>query len=144
MTNAETKNYELVKENYPEIHNACGKKLVLHFFAKDLDSFKGPRPQNWDWEIINACAPFAMLRGSHRGYAETENINDVDECFDLLLQAFIQLNEPNTNGSRLYISAAMRRSIIKQQNERFKQRNGIYIARLLARFMYLKNNLKQS
>jgi len=103
----------------------------------DAPAKKGPRYETWNWEVIEACAPFAMLRHSHSGYAETENINDAAKCYQELKQAFKQLNEPNISGTRLYISADMKRSLIKSQQTRMQQNNGIYIARLLARLVYL-------
>jgi len=138
--------HEQVKNDYEAVFNACRNAILSEVFnsMKNFDfnapAKKGPRYETWNWEIINACAPFALLRGAHRGYAETENINDLQECYELLQEAFKNLNEPDTAGRRLYIPVATIKQQIKQQNERFAKNNGIYIARLLGRLVYLHQN----
>ena len=143
MNKKQTLYHNKVKNDYKLVFEACTKPMITEFMnaTKDFDwnapAKKGPVYENWNWEIINACAPFALLKGAHRGYAETENINDINECYNLLKEAFSMLNEPDVSGKRLYIPAATVKQQIKQQNERFAKNNGIYIARLLGRLVYL-------
>ena len=146
MNKKQTFYHDAVKNDYETVFKACVKAITNELFSAmkahdwDAPAKKGPRYETWNWEIINACAPFALLRGAHRGYTETENINDINECYELIKEAFKNLNEPDTAGRRLYIPASTVKQQIKQQNERFAKNNGIYIARLLGRLVYLHQN----
>lgn len=128
------KNY--VQDNYPKFYKTA-KRYATHSIISE-DKTK-PNYVTFDWDLITAIAPFARMRSAHRGYAETENIHDVEECLNLIKEAFISLNEPDKSGRRLYISALTKMQLTKQQEIRFKSNNGIYLGRLFARLHWLLN-----
>lgn len=131
------KNY--VQDNYPKFYKTAMHYAMHSINEKLLNPEAKPNYVTFDWDLITAVAPFARMRSAHRGYAETENIHDVDECLNLIKEAFISLNEPDKNGRRLYISALTKMQLTKQQEIRFKSNNGIYLGRLFARLHWLLN-----
>ena len=89
--------------------------------------------------ILDACLPFANLRHSHIGYAETEKINDPIEALNELKQCFAGLVDVNSKGN-FYIPVALVRSAIKREYERYAQGNAGSFGRFFARLNYLLQN----
>ena len=126
---------DYVRYTYPKFYKTA-LKYAVHAITEPETK---PNYVTFDWDLITAVAPFARMRSSHRGYAETENIHNVDECLNLIKEAFVSLNEPDKSGRRLYISALTKMQLTKQQEIRFKSNNGIYLGRLFARLNWLLN-----
>jgi len=89
--------------------------------------------------ILDACLPFASLRHSHIGYAETEKINDPLEALNELKQCFAGLVDVNSKGN-FYIPVALVKSAIKREYERYAQGNAGSFGRFFARLNYLLQN----
>tara|TARA_R110000796_G_scaffold162797_2_gene279739 strand:- start:658 stop:1083 length:426 start_codon:yes stop_codon:yes gene_type:complete len=90
-----------------------------------------------NWEVIYSCIPFVNLRSSHIGYAETENINDIHDCWSQVQDALFLIS--TLDG---YVYPDMydgNKFMVKQNLERFKQNNANFQGRILARFNYLLN-----
>ncbi len=92
-----------------------------------------------NWEVIASCMPFVNLKRSHTGFAETENINDLHECWTQVQDALYLIAD--LNGYVYPDFYEGNNFMVKQNIERFKQNNANFQGRILARFNWLLNNI---
>jgi hypothetical protein len=87
------------------------------------------------WEVIAASMPGVMKEGSHIGYAETENLNDLHEVFSKVVEYhFVIADKAGWVYPDFLINGKFE---IEQAKERNKSNNLTYGGRILARFNYL-------
>lgn len=115
---------EYVKETNETLYNVLNVEL--------------PRNENstWipNWALIASCMPFVQ-RGNYVGYAETQDINDYNECFELIKPV---LFAPVDNKGNVYPELLYNyKFAIKKNIERRPNNNAEYSGRLLARLNYL-------
>ncbi len=90
-------------------------------------------------EIIDVVEPFVMDYMKHPvGYAETDGLNDIDECITKIEELFWSFNMVDTKTER----NRMIRETIKTETNRWKERNGWAYSRYIARLAYLINKKK--
>jgi hypothetical protein len=91
------------------------------------------------WEVIAASMPGVMKEGSHRGYAETENLNDKPELFSLIVDSacFVIADKKGWVYPDFLFNNKYE---IQQAKERNKENNLTGCGRRLARFNYLLQN----
>ena len=89
------------------------------------------------WEVIAASMPGIIKKGSHIGYAETEELNDIDIVFSQLVNSsscFIAIDRAGW----VYPDAIINtKHEIKQAKERNQENNLTGSGRILAKFNYL-------
>jgi hypothetical protein len=88
--------------------------------------------RNYQQELMEAIAPFVEdYKQFPRGFAETDNLNDLDEC-----QKEVDKMMENFNN---YSSAEHKRFIIKIEKDRWSDgKNAGAFGRYIARLEYLK------
>ena len=91
-------------------------------------------------EMIDAVEPFTMdYIKSPFGFAETDNLNDIQKCLDEIYLHFVGIMaEPDGRVRRGYINRT-----IKRENERWKQGNAAGFGRMVGRLGYLLNQNKK-
>lgn len=90
-------------------------------------------------EIIDVVEPFVMdYITSPHGYAETDNLNDIDKCIREIEHMFWQYEMTETKRER----TQMIKQTIKTETERWKQRNAWAYGRYIGRLAYLLNKKK--
>ena len=103
-------------------------KNYIHIFSKYYED-----------EIIDAVEPFAMnYINSPGGYAETDNLNDIDECMTQIERLFWNFYMTETKREK----NQMIKQTIKTETERWKQRNAWAYGRYIGRLAYLINKQK--
>jgi hypothetical protein len=90
-------------------------------------------------EIIDAVEPFAMNYIKFPvGYAETDNLNDIDECITEIEHLFWNFDMVDSKRER----NKMINQTIKTETERWKDRNAWAYGRMIGRLAYLINKKK--
>lgn len=103
-------------------------KNYIHIFSKHYVD-----------EIIDAVEPFAMdYIESPYGFAETDNLNNIDECIREIEHMFWQYDVAENKRER----NRMIKQTIKTETERWKMRNAWAYGRYIGRLAYLINKKK--
>lgn len=103
-------------------------KSYIHIFSKHYVD-----------EIIDSVEPFVMnYIKCPVGYAETDHLNDVNECITQIEHMFWQFDVAENKKER----NRMIRETIKTESERWKERNAWAFGRYIARLAYLINKQK--
>jgi len=103
-------------------------KNYIHIFSKHYVD-----------EIIDVVEPFVMdYIESPFGYAETDNLNDINECITEIEHMFWNYEVAENKRER----NKMIRDTIKIETERWKKRNGWAYSRFIGRLAYLINKQK--
>jgi hypothetical protein len=92
-------------------------------------------------EIIDSVEPFAMDYITHPyGFAETNEINDLDECIMELEQMFWSYYMTESKRER----TKMIKEAVKKETERWKTGNAWGYGRMIGRLAYLINKKKSA
>jgi hypothetical protein len=103
-------------------------KNYIHIFSKHYVD-----------EIIDAVEPFVMnYIQCPVGYAETDGLDDINECITQIEHLFWNFDMAETKRER----NRMIRQTIKTETERWKQRNAWAYGRYIGRLAYLINKQK--
>jgi predicted transcriptional regulator len=103
-------------------------KNYIHIFSKHYVD-----------EIIDVTEPFVMdYINSPHGFAETDNLNDIDECIREIEHMFWQYDVAENKRER----NRMIKQTIKTETERWKMRNAWAYGRFIGRLGYLINKKK--
>ena len=112
------------------------KEIVIKF--EDVKNYIKIFSNHYNENIVNACEPFAMdYILSPFGFAETDNLNDVDEVISEIENGFWMISlEPKGNQTKMIKHA------VATETERWKQRNAWGYGRMIGRLAYLINKQK--
>lgn len=116
---------------------------TVEFISWWLQMNEHPGIKYWNWDVIEACAPFAELKYSHIGFAETEKVNSATECMKELCTMFYSMVDVNAKGN-LYVPVKTVKSAIKREQDRFKENNAGGYGRFFARLNYIINTKNNS
>ena len=118
------------------------KEFIIQKFTKDFITVGQPSIFQWyDTRVIDACVPFAQLKYSYMGFAETEKLNTPDECFNEIIKMFNNMIDVNAKG-KLYMPAKSIKDAIKREQERYKSQNAGSFGRYFARLVHLLEESK--
>ena len=114
------------------------KKPEVVITFEDVKNYIKIFSNHYNEEIVNACEPFAMdYILSPFGFAETDNLNDIDAVISDIENGFWMISLENKTEQRKMI-----RHAVKTETERWKQRNAWGYGRLIGRLAYLINKQK--
>jgi hypothetical protein len=112
------------------------KEIVITF--EDVKSYLKIFSNHYNENIVNACEPFAMdYILSPFGFAETDNLNDIDEVISEIENAFWMISLEDKRKQKSMIKHA-----VEKETERWKQRNAWGYGRMIGRLAYLINKQK--
>ena len=113
------------------------REIVIKF--EDVKNYIHIFSKHYVDEIIDSVEPFAMdYIKCPVGYAETDNLNDVDNCITKIEEIFWSFDMCETKRER----NKMIKETIKTETDRWKQRNAWAYGRYIGRLAYLINKQK--
>lgn len=113
------------------------REVVIKF--EDVKNYIHIFSKHYVDEIIDAVEPFAMnYIKCPVGYAETDNLNDLDECITKIEEIFWSFDMCETKRER----NKMIKETIKTETDRWKERNAWAYGRMIGRLAYLINQKK--
>jgi hypothetical protein len=114
------------------------REIVITF--EDVKNYIKTFSNHYNDEIVSSCEPFAMdYILSPFGFAETDNLNDIDEVISDIENGFWMISlEPKVKQRQLIKHA------VKTETERWKQRNAWGYGRMIGRLAYLINEQKRN
>ena len=113
------------------------REIVITF--EDVKNYIHIFSKHYVDEIIDSVEPFAMAYIKHPyGFAETDNLNDLDECITEIEHLFWNFDMVDSKRER----NRMIRETIKTETERWKERNAWAYGRYIGRLAYLINKKK--
>jgi hypothetical protein len=114
------------------------REVVIKF--EDVKNYLKIFSNHYNEEILNACEPFAMdYILSPFGFAETDNLNDIDEVISEIENGFWMISLENKREQKSMIKFA-----VFTETERWKQRNAWGYGRMVGRLAYLINEQKKN
>lgn len=138
MLTKQSRQFERLAENQEKIKE-IQKLREIKITFDDVKNYIHIFSKHYVDEIIDAVEPFAMdYIQSPYGYAETDKLNDIDECITQIEHMFWQFDVAETKRER----NRMIKETIKTETERWKQRNAWAYGRYIGRLAYLINKQK--
>ena len=114
------------------------REVVIKF--EDVKNYLKIFSNHYNEEILNACEPFAMdYILSPFGFAETDNLNDIDEVISEIENGFWFISLESKSEQKKHIKHA-----VQIETERWKQRNAWGYGRMVGRLAYLINEQKKN
>jgi hypothetical protein len=114
------------------------REIVIKF--EDVKNYIKIFSNHYNDEIVSACEPFAMdYILSPFGFAETDNLNNIDEIISNIENGFWMISLENKTKQKQLIKHA-----VKTETERWKERNAWGYGRMIGRLAYLINEQKRN
>jgi methionine synthase II (cobalamin-independent) len=115
------------------------REIVIKF--EDVKNYIHIFSNHYVDEIIDVVEPFVMdYIESPFGFAETDDLNDIDECIRQIEHMFWQYDVAENKRER----NKMIKETIKIETERWKMRNAWAYGRYIGRLAYLINKKKSN
>ena len=114
------------------------REIVITF--EDVKNYIKTFSNHYNERIVNACEPFAMdYIKSPFGFAETDNLNDIDEVISDIENGFWMISLEPKRKQNQFIKHA-----VEMETKRWKERNAWGYGRMIGRLAYLINEQKRN
>jgi hypothetical protein len=113
------------------------REIVITF--QDVRNYIHQHAKHYVDDIIDVVQPFAMDYIKHPyGFAETDKLNDIDECIKEIDELFISFTLANQREYNRMVNET-----IEVEFKRWKDRNAWAYGRYIGRLAYLLNQSKK-